>query len=1076
LIIHQQGKIMSNRSKLRLSRLSLGLAIALAAAPAFAQQTSSALQGIVVGADGSPVVGADVIISHTPSGTVSRATTDANGRYNARGLRVGGPYTVLVMKEGYQSKSSEEVQLQLAQTSNVSLFLEPASTRLDAIEVIGTAQSYVFAPDRMGAGSTVSSDTINAMPSISRDLQDYARLDPRISQTDKERSEISALGQNSRFNSITIDSVSVNDTFGLESNNLPTLRQPVPLDAIEEVQLNIANYDVTQRGYTGANINAVTKSGTNKFSGSVYGTYRDGDWVRKTDDRGFDFRGFDKEQTYGFTFGGPLLKDRLFFFLNYDKTTISAPGPDLGIGPFNRANDGISSAQLDEVISIARGYGMEPGNLDAGGLETEVETWLARFDWNISDYHRAAFRFSTTDQAEAILPGFGTNFFSLSSYWYTQEKEFDNYVLEVFSDWTDTFSTEARLSYRDYISAPAVFGRQPQVQVDFGRANFRFGTEQFRHANLLETQTLTAYLAANLFLGDHDVKFGIDYESNDIYNLFLESSLGNYRFSSLNNFRDGRYLSYLFRTSTSGNLADAAADFTLDNFGFFVQDVWRVNYNLTMSFGLRYDVPKVDRDPPFNQAFYNAFGHRNDATIDGNGLLQPRFGFNYTFDADRPTQLRGGVGLFQGAAANVWLANPYTNNGLTIEIFGCGTGGFSSCPAGAPGFVGNPDNQPRFASGAGPRADVDLLSPDLEQPSVWKANLAFEHELPWNGMVASAELILSKVESGIYYQNLNLGRVSALAPDGRNLYWGNPYAAEGRYTANNNRFNGGARSGSTAGFNEVLLASNTSKGSGQNLTLALAKPMSATDNLFWQVAYSYTNATEVNPLTSSRAISSWRSHAAYNPGENVSSRSAYVNRDRFTAAVSYRHFFFEGHKTEFSTFYEGRRGKPYSWVFNNDANGDNQAGNDLLYIPSGPGDVMFTDPSEADEFWRIVRDNGLLGYAGSVVPRNAGTAPWVNTFDIRISQDLPGFFRDHKASIWLDIRNVGNLINKDWGHVDEIFFQSDGGSARSFVNFAGIDPASGRYIYDVVGLEEFGRRDRSGESRWALQLGFRYQF
>jgi hypothetical protein len=1071
---------MSNRRLLPRSRLALGLALALAAAPAFAQQTSSALQGLVVGADGNPIVNADVIITHTESGTIRRATTDANGRYNARGLRVGGPYTVLVLADGFQSKSSENVFLQLAQTGSINLFLEPAAQQLEEIEVVAATQSMIFSPDAMGAGTTVTSETISSLPSIRRDLQDYARLDPRLSQTDKERAEISALGQNSRFNSITIDSVTTNDTFGLESNNLPTIRQPISLDAIEEVQINIANYGVEQRGYTGANINAVTKSGTNEFSGSVYGTYRDGDWVRETDDRGVVFNGFEKEETYGFTFGGPLLKDRLFFFLNYDKTDIAAPGPDLASGPLNRPTSGISQAQLDEVISIARARGFEPGDLNPGGLSTEVEIWLGRFDWNINDYHRAALRVSTTDQAEAILPGFGVNFFSLSSYWYTQEKEFDNYVVELFSDWSDNFSTEFRVSYRDYLSAPALFGRQPQVQVDFGNANLRFGTEQFRHANLLETKTLNAFLAGNLFMGDHDIKFGADFESNEVFNLFLESNLGRYRFANLDAFRNGGPLrEYQYRVATSGNINDAAADYTLDNVGLFVQDVWSVNYNLSLTFGLRMDIPQIDDEPPLNQRFVDTFGIRNDGTIDGNDLIQPRFGFNYTFDSERPTQLRGGVGLFQGAAANVWLANPFTNNGLTITNYGCGTGGFAACPAtGGPVFSANPDNQSLYTppGGGGPRADVDVVESNLEQPSVWKANLAFDHELPWWGAVASAELILTSVDSGIYYQHLNLGNVSRQGVDGRNLYWANPFFAPSRYNATNNTFGGGARAGNRAGFNDVLLTKQTGKGGGQQLTLSLSKPMTADENYSWGIAYAFTDADEVNPLTSSRAISNFSSHAVLNPGEEIASRSAYTTKDRITATFAYRHFFFEGYKTEFAAFYEGRKGKPYSWVFNNDANGDNIIGNDLMYIPANRDDILFTDPAEAERFWQIVAENGLAGYAGRSLDRNSHYAPWVNSVDIRISQELPGFFDGHSSEFWIDVLNVGNLINKDWGHIDEIFFQSGGGSARSFVNFAGIDQASGRYVYDLVNLEPFGRRDRTAESRWALQVGFRYRF
>ena len=1060
--------------KPQMKALVLGLLLGLAASQAaFAQTTSSALNGRVTDPEGRPIAGATVEILHVPSNTRKTVSTDDQGRYTSSGLRVGGPYKVTVTKDGFAGEAQDGVSLALGEASSLNIDLDPAMTTLESIEVVASAQADVFSTDRMSAGTSLSQETINALPSIKRDLQDYARLDPRISQTDKDRGEISALGQNTRFNSITIDSVSTNDTFGLESNNLPTLRQPISMDAIESVQINVVNVDVAQRGYTGANINAVTKSGTNEFKGSVYGTYREKDWVRKEDDRGIIFNRFKTEQTYGGTFGGPLIEDRLFFFFNYDRTDIKAPGPDLASGPLNRATNGITDAQVNEVISIARGYGLDPGSLSPGGLDTSIETYLGRFDWNINDQHRAAFRFSRTEQAEAILPGFGSNFFSLSSYWYTQNKEFENYVVEVFSDWSDTFSTEVRASYRDYFSTPQTFGRQPQVQVDFGTANMRLGTEQFRHANVLETQTFNAYAAGNLFLDDHTVKFGVDYESNDIYNLFVDSNLGVYRFGSINDFRNGSYREYTYRASNSGDITDAAAELTLNNIGFFLQDTWAVNYNLTLTYGVRIDTPRVDDPPPLNNNFRNAFGIANNTTIDGNELIQPRFGFNYTFDTERPTQLRGGLGLFQGSAANVWLANPYTNNGLTISVFGCGTGGLANCPTTRPAFSPNPDTQPRLVVGTGaPPADVDIVASDLNQPSVWKMNLAVEHELPWWGMVGSAEVILTEVEDGVFYEHLNLGSASRLGLDGRNLYWAS--FDQARY-GTNGVFGGTSRSRRNTAFREVLLAKPTSKGGGENLTLALSKPMTADSNLFWQVAYSYTDATEVNGLTSSRAISNWASRSIFNPNEEVSSRSPYVNQDRFTAVMSYRHYFFDGYKTEFAMFYEGRMGKPYSWTFNNDMNGDGLAGNDLMYIPRA-GEVVFTNPAEEAVFNDLVRSYGLDQYTGQVVPRNEDFAPWVHNFDMRISQELPGFFAGNKAEIWLDLLNVGNLLNKDWGQIDEVGFQGNGGQARSFVNFAGID-ANGRYIYDVIQTpEQFIRRDNSAESRWAVQLGFRYSF
>ncbi len=1064
------------KNKPQMKALVVGLMLGLMASQGtFAQNTSSALNGRITDTEGRPVASATVEILHVPSNTRKTVVTDDQGRYGTQGLRVGGPYKITVTKEGFAGEAQDGVTLALGETGQLNIDLDPAMTTLESVEVVASAQSSIFASDKMGAGTELNSEMLAAMPSIKRDLQDYARLDPRISQTDKERGEISALGQNTRFNSITIDSVSTNDTFGLEANNLPTLRQPISMDAIESVQINIVNVDVTQRGYTGANINAVTKSGTNEFKGSVYGTYRDIDWVRETDDRGVVFNGFDTEESYGATFGGPLIEDRLFFFLNYDKTTISAPGPDLASGPLNRAVNGISSTQLAEVISIAQGYGLDPGNLEPGALDTGVESLLGRFDWNITDDHRAAFRFSRTEQSEAILPGFGTNFFSLSSYWYTQGKELDNYVAELFSDWNENFSTEIRASYRDYFSTPQTFARQPQIQIDFGTANMRFGTEQFRHQNVLETKTFNGFVAGNWYSGDHTVKFGADYESNEIYNLFLDSNFGVYRFGSTADFRSGLYREYLYRAATSGNVSDAAANLTLDNIGFFLQDTWTVNNNLTLTYGMRIDTPNVQDPPVFNQRFLTAFGIRNDTTIDGNDLVQPRFGFNYTFDADRPTQLRGGLGLFQGAAANVWLANPYTNNGLTIQVFGCGTGGLANCPTPRPlPFSANPDNQPRLVVGAGaPPSDVDIVASDLNQPSVWKANLAFEHELPWYGMVGSVEAIVTEVEDAVFYEHLNLGAPTRLGLDGRNMYYTN-YDV-GRYTAATGVFNGTARSLRNTQFREVLLARPTSKGHGENLTLSLTKPMSAESNLFWQVAYSYTDAEEVNGLTSSRAISNFASRSIFNPNEELSSRSPYVNKNRITAAMSYRHFFFSGYKSEFAMFYEGRKGKPYSWTFNNDMNGDGLAGNDLLYIPN-PGQVVFTDPAEAAVFADLVAQYGLNRYAGGVVPRNEDYAPWVHNIDMRFSQELPGFFGDNKAEIWLDVLNVGNLLNKDWGLIDEVGFQANGGQARSFVNFAGFD-STGRYIYDVVPTpEQLLRRDRNAESRWALQLGFRYSF
>ncbi len=1068
---------MSNRNTVRLSRLALALSLALASAPAFAQSTSAALTGRIVDESGAPLSGAQVTVVHTESGTVSRASTDSNGRWNARGLRVGGPYTVTVSKDGFQSVAREEVYALLAEVSQVNAELRPMAPQLDAIEVIASAQSRLFTPEKIGTGTNIAREQIEGFPSIQRSLQDYARLDPRLAQTDKQRSEIAALGQNVRFNSITIDGTSINDTFGLAANNLPTAKQPISIDAIEEVQVNIANYDVTQTRYTGANINAVTKSGTNEFKGSGVFVYRDdsmvGDGVNNT-----PFVGFEDETTYGGTFSGPLIKDKLFFLINYENFERTAPGPDFGPVGSNASNivSNITQANLDEIINISQSvWGFDAGSFgNVPGLNTEVEDILVKLDWNITDFQRASFRYTRTEEDTVILPNINSGTLSLSSHWYTQNNLIESFVGQLYSDWSDNFSTEVKVSFRDFDSVPLNQSRLPTVRVDFGGQSVRLGTEQFRHSNVLATDTWNVFFQGDYYAGDHTIRFGVDWEQNDIFNLFVESSLGNYRFNNINDFRNGVFREFTFRQANGDTINDAAAEFTLENFGFFLQDTWQMTDNLSVVGGVRLDIPQVDSRPGFNQSFFNAFGVRNDATIDGNQLIQPRFGFNYNFDTERSTQLRGGIGLFQGAAANVWLANPFSNDGLKITVFGCGTAGLANCPANRPTFVPDPDNQPEFAVGGQPSADVDLISSDLEQPSVWKANLALDHELPWWGMVASAEVIITEVKEGIAYQHLNLGAPTGFGPDGRELFW-RPDALNPANWNLAGQFRGGSSAGqsranATRAFRDVVLADRTSKGGGESFTLSLQKPQ--TDRWFWQLAYTYTDATEVSPLTSSRAISNFTNVANVNPNDIVAGRSNSAIRDRITAAVSYRVPLFNDYKTEIALFYEGRSGVPFSWTFDNDANGDGII-NDLLYVPNGRGDVLFGSQAEEEAFFAFLAQNpGLARFAGGNAKRNSEDSKWTNQVDLRFSQELPGLFKGNKAEIWLDVQNVLNLIDRDWGLIEEVGFPRQLG----VVEFGGIDPASGKFVYRFNTPDLQTLRDVTGESRWRLQLGFRYSF
>ncbi|MDN2673869.1 TonB-dependent receptor [Janthinobacterium sp. SUN026] len=1124
---------MINHKRLRLTQIAFSLSIALAAAPSFAQNTTSSIGGRISATDGKPAAGATVTIVHTESGSVSNVTTDAEGRYVARGLRAGGPYTITITKNGEVEKR-EGVFVQLAETANVDATL---GAQMQTVNVTGTgARAQIFNRSNMGAGTNIGPTELATQASISRSLQDYARADPRLSQTDKERGEISVAGQNSRYNSMTIDGVAVNDTFGLEASGTATGKQPISVEAIQSVQVNVANYDVTQKGYTGANINAVTKSGTNKVKGSVYYVFRNdkmsGERYNDTTGEYYDAPK-SKDTTKGITLGGPLIEDKLFLFANYEKSSSSRSSPTFGPIGSPLTNVLIPQAAIDSAIAIAKDkYGIPIGTSEVpGGTEFTATEKLLKLDWNLTDTQRVMLRYSKTEQAEPMFPGFTKTGLSLSSYWYAQEKSLETIVAQWTSEWTPTFSTEVKLSNRKYDSVPKNNAYLPSIGLQFsgpgpdGKAAdsryLNFGTETSRQKNVLNNKALDAYLGANWALGDHDVKFGTDFSKTEVYNAFLQNVNGNYTFgcittdaldcikattaqwqaAMLENFRNGRPSSYTLQAPVAGgSLDDAIARFTLKNIGLFVQDSWNVNKQLTLMAGLRVDGTRIGEKPIRNAIAAmpvgpvvagrqtGGFGIDNTHTIDGENLYQPRFGFNYKLDSARPTQIRGGMGLFQGAAMAVWLGNPFQNTGVALRNFNCSSTG-KACPTNDGFFSIDPLRQPTNVGDTVPAMKVDVLSPDLAQPSVWKANLAFEHELPWMGLVFGAEYLRTRTKDAIYYQELNLGAPTKTGSDGRALYWGaNAYKVDCWDTVKG-ILNGktgcraDTKAGNNAAFGQVLMATKTDKGEGNVLTLSLRSPMR--NGLSWGTSYTYTDATEVSPLGSSTSSSNWGGRASFNPNENVASNSNYMVKDRFTANVSWQKRFFGEYKTSFGLFYEGRSGKPYSWTFNNDLNGDGLAGNDLMYIPKAPGsgEVAFYGKTPAESaaneaaFWAVVNSNGdLRKSAGKVMNRNKSFAPWTNSIDMRFSQEVPGIFKGNKGIITFDMLNVGNMINRKWGRINEIAFQPQGGQVRSFVDFVGID-AQGRYIYNTrPTVEGTETRQAKGESQWAIQATVKYEF
>ncbi|MCX7513704.1 TonB-dependent receptor [Frateuria hangzhouensis] len=1087
-------------SPIRAKALPFAIAtlLAVGAAPAIAQNvTSSAVTGQVVDASGQPVADATVQIVHEPSGTTKVVTTDAAGRYTAQGLRVGGPFDITATKSGMAQGEQDDVYLQLGQTSAVNLTMAAVEAQnLSGVTVTASALMTTFSPDNKGTGTNVSHRELVATPSPSRSITDIARLDPRVSITDPGDSSISMMGMNSRYNSISVDGVGQGDPFGLNSNGLPYVGSPISVDTIEEYNISTANYDVTSDA-VGASIDAVTKSGTNDFHGSVYYAYRNADkLVGELDDE--PYNGYKRDWTAGATLGGPIVKDKLFFFVNYEQEkTIglgadSANGLDTSLGNGPSTDNKVSPGDLQRIINAANALGLTPGTFSGGNVDLEDKRYLAKIDWNISNNHRASLTYQSTKETQPIVQGNSSSAIGLTSYWYTKNSDTKNTVLHFFDDWTENFSTEAKIGYQRFQQERSVNTQQPQVYVDVtrfdnddgtqsgGRPYVDLGEDQYSHYNVLDVKTWRGFLAGTYYLADHTLKGGVDFQQNEIYNLFGRTQFGAYTFYGIDNFEQGIYGEYnLYQPAPGYTLDDVAAQWTMRQYAFFLQDTWQASDNLSLQYGVRVNLAKTNDKPVYNPAFEEAFGYRNDATIDGMRVVEPRLSFNYSFDTERMTQLRGGVGLFQSNPPTVWATNPYQNNGMTTATYqvfndeGLVPGAGNTLPV----FSADPFNQ-NLPPPAGAQMNVDTIDPNFKLPSVWKFSLALDRELPWWGIVGSAEYQHIDVRNGILYQNINIGTPTGLLPDGRNQYWATPgeesNSRDARANANDD-FSGSS-----------TYLTNTHKGHADSLTLSLKKPFS--ESWFGSVGVTLGHSTEVNPGTSSQASSNFKNNVWVNPNEDVASTSNYNVGRRVTAALTWQHRFFGNYATSVSAFYDGHNGQPYSWTFGNDANGDSYA-SDLVYIPAvNDTNVTFaegTDPAVIQQFYDFIQNDSYLSdHQGEIAKRNGTRSAWVNQVDLSFRQEIPGIFEGNKGEIRLDIYNFLNMLNNDWGQVSYIGFPY----TRDLADYAGVD-AQGRYIYDLPTDEDgnyqpeqkiiydAGRNTKTSVvSRWSAMLTVRYSF
>ncbi|MEX1828709.1 carboxypeptidase regulatory-like domain-containing protein [Luteibacter sp. CQ10] len=1092
-------------SRIRAKLLPFAIA-SLLAAPAFAQDTSSSISGRVVDGSGQPVANADVKLVHEPSGTTKIVQTDAEGRYAAQGLRVGGPFDVVVTKGGQEVVEQKDVYLALGQVTAVNLAAPAAAgasaQTLEGVSVSATSVNQTFTPDNKGLSTNISRQELESIPTPGRSIQNVVRMDPRVVITDRARGEISAVGQNSRYNNITIDSVSANDPFGLNANGLPTLGTPISQDAIESYQISTANYDVATRRGLGANVNAVTKSGTNDFHGSVYYAFQNQNMIG---DNELDkkYAGFDRQFTAGGTFSGPIIKDKLFFFGLYEKSKQIGSGSPYGPSDSGAATPvkGLTNAQLQQVRNVASQLGFgDIGSVGGGNSNLQDKRYVGKLDWNITDSHRASFTYNETKENKPVITGSDTKLV-LSSGWYKTAADNKSYVLHFYDDWSDIFSSDAYVSYSKFHQDRSPYNGIDMPDVTVYPTTFanggavEFGTEFSSQANVLDVKSLTAAWAGTLYLGDHTVKGGFDYEKDKYYNLFLQGAFGSYTFeelpaanganNGLDNFANGKYWKYSYnRPATGLGLNDVAAAYSVQQWGVFLQDTWQVTPNLSLQYGFRVDIPLMNDKPLYNARYAAAapagYGQTNQYTIDGHRVVQPRMSFNYMFDTEHMTQLRGGAGLFVTNQPAVWLGNIFSNSGVTQTQFVCGPTQSPPCntPATLPPLSTDPAHQFDGAVGAGQQT-VNVITKDWNIPTAWKLSLGFDKELPWWGLVASVDYEHIDQRDAIYFKNINLGAPTLVGPDGRNLYWtkfGDPSKGGGTARANANK----SFSGSS------IELGNTSKGKAESLAFTLKKEFS--DSWSAMAGFTWSRSTEVNPGTSSVASSNFNNNYVYNVNEDKASTSNYSVPRRVIAALTWRHAFFGDYNTTASMFYDGHSAYPYTWSFGNDANGDGITNNDVAFIPTRGGVEFTPGTSQAlqDSFFDYIDHNDYLKkHEGQPAQRNGDRAGWINQIDLSFQQEIPGIFGKDRGIVKLDVYNFGNLLNKHWGIEKRVTFPG----GRALADYAGVDQVNGKYIYNITGtkysngntyqplaIPTYVNQNDDLAQRWSVLLTVKYTF
>jgi hypothetical protein len=1041
--------------------------------------TTASLSGTVLSEKGEPLPGANVVAVHEPTGTKYGVAVRTTGQYNIVNMKVGGPYTVTASLVGYKGESQRSVFLSLGQEGRVEFRLIEAAVQSQ--EVLVTAEvDPVLNAGRTGAATYIDRNAVTELPSVKRSTRDLTRLDPRSD------GNFSFGGRNWLFNNISLDGSYFNNPYGLDdpAPGGQTNAEPVPFDAVDQVQVSVAPFDVREGGFTGAGINTVTKSGTNQFKASVYSYLRNqsllGNRIRGEDVIARPDLSFNQS---GVSVGGPVVANTLFFFLNAELERRDDAGSNFVASSTGQSAFGISRVRASTMDSIRQRmilvYGYDPGPYQGYINATNNEKFILKLDWNVNDNNNVTFRYNFLNARRDLPPhpfvlsvnntGRGPNENSLPfrNAGYRINNKLNSFALEVNSRF-EGIANRLFASYNRFRDNRDPFSRPfPTIEIAEGGVTYTtLGHEPFSIHNILDQDVFQVTDNVSLYAGNHVITVGATYENFSFFNafnifrygvFFLPPNFGGTTFSSVAEFfRYTNPADPLFIDFNAMAAAGDAGPFKGENIkvgqlAFYAQDEFQVSKHLSLTYGLRADLPMYTNPiaNPFSTSLAALDENGNRETIDQSKLpgtkflLSPRVGFNWDVNGDRSTQVRGGTGIFTGRVPFVWIGNVISNPGQNPNL-----------PAYLRSF------------------DLNAAASDFKWPQVWTTNIAVDHQLPW-GLVGTLEAVYGKDINAVFVRNADLKAPTGKLPDGRPYYGG----------AGANELNPDGGAG-------IYVIDNTSEGFNYSIAAQLRKRFDFGLNA--TLGYAYLMAKNVMQSTEIASVLWSGNPVQGNPNKPELSFSQFGLRNRITASATYKIPWSENWGTSIGVFVEvgegnrfaGAGGNRYSFTYAGDVNGDGQGGNDLIYIPRNQSEINFVPYTDAGgnvvtaaQQWTafnafIEQDDYLKSHRGQIAERFGAINPWFSNVDLKVVQEfsLPLGGQAHTLQLSVDILNVLNLLKSSWG-------------VRSVASPLATSPLQVQPGFTGTGLPPvtFNRTitktfidDPGLDSRWQMQIGLRY--